>query len=551
MNMSDWSKTMDATQEANSEDLNAAPISDSLEAAQQWLETLTITTEDIDELINLLLERETPMDSRELALALIERKLTQEAEDLRGKYEDAAMYNPSRTYEVGQRVIFPAMQFATAIVQDVRAGANPDYGDFSVITVQFDEDNTTREFATDLKSDHKLSFEADENYPVPGENNFTAEDVIEAGDEDIINELEQMLVESRSLAYVGKKWFPRDLLIEVNEGYQHLADAVLDMANGGPLTTTEILEGMGGIGNSPMSLQVFSMNYALKDDDRFDEVGPAGQVLWYLSRQEPEAVRQIPAPLRYSPVDAERDLLTPEMLALEAEIADELSTNLKPSSTKRDEATFTLIYPHRRAGTLPLNIHTRQIFPTARRAPRIYVTLVDGQDGEEYVGWVVHRENYVYGLEPFYSKHKVPIGGFVSVRRGDADGKIVVDIPAHRPRSEYIRLIVPKGDSFTFEDHKRNIGSDFDDLMIIGIENLQEVDTLIQQTQQQRKSITSLMKMLLPALGKLTPQGTVHVRTLYSALNVLRRCPPGPIMATLNANPDFENVGGHYWRLAE
>lgn len=530
---------MEATQEENL-----------TSSVQQWASRLTITADDVDELINLLLERETPMDSHELALALIERKLATETETVRDRYADAAMYNPSQSYEVGQRVIFPAMQFATATVDEVRTGQNPDYGDFKVIRVLFDDEQTAREFAAELKSEHKLNFESDESYPLPGENAFTADEVLRVSGEDIINELEQMLVESRSLAYVGKKWFPRDLLIELDEGFQHLADAVLDMAEGGPLTTEAILEGMGGIGNAPLSLQVFSMNYALKDDERFDEVGPAGQVMWYLTRQEPEAVRQIPMPLRYTPIEVERDDLTPEMLALEAEIADELSTHLKATS-KIDQATFTLIYPHRRAGTLPLNIHTRQIFPTARRAPRIYVTLVDGQDGEEYIGWVVHREHYVYGLEPFYNKHQVPIGGYVSVRKGEEPGKIVVDIPAHRPRSEYIRLVVPKGDGLAFEDHKRNIGSDFDDLMIIGIENLAEVDAIIQQAQQQRKSIIPLMKMLLPALGKLTPQGTVHVRTLYSALNVLRRCPPGPIMAALNENPDFENVGGHYWRLAE
>ncbi len=516
----------------------------------QWASKLTITPDDVDELINLLLERESPMDSHELALALLERKLSAETEALRDRYADAAMYNPARSYEIGQRVIFPTMQFATATVEDIRTGDNHEYGDFKVMRVLFDDEQVAREFAADLKTDHKLKFEEDEAYPLPGENEFTAEEVLEANGEDIINDLEQMLVESRSLAYVGKKWFPRDLLIDVDEGSQHLADAVLDMANGGPLTTEAILEGMGGIGNAPHSLQVFSMNYALKDDDRFDEVGPAGQVMWYLSRKEPEAVRQIPAPLRYTPIEAERDLLTPEMLALEAEIADELSTHLKPTNTRLEEATFTLIYPHRRAGTLPLNIHTRQVFPTSRRAPRIYVTLVDGQDGEEYIGWVVHRDHYVYGLESFYNKHKVPIGGFVNVRKGEEPGKIVVDIPAYRPRSEYIRLVVPKVDKLTFEDHKRNIGSEYDDLMIIGLEELEAVDAVIQQMQQ-RKSIVALMKMLLPALGRLTPQATVHVRTLYSALNVVRRCPPGPIMAALNANPDFENLGGHYWHLTE
>lgn len=516
----------------------------------QWATSLTITPEDIDYLINYLLEREVPMSSRELALALIEQKLAREATALEDKYQDIKVYNPSHHYEVGEKVIFPAMEYAAAVVEEVRPGDNALYGDFKVIRVTFEGDSTRREFAAALASPHKLSAESDAALPLPGKNEFSAEDVLEASEEDIISELEQQLVESRSLAYVGKKWFPADLLLDINEGHLHLADAVLDMAGSIPQTTDDILDAIGGLGDAPRPLQVFSMNYALKDDERFDEVGPAGQVLWYLTRQEPEEVRQTPQPLRYNPIEYDRGMLSADMLALETEIADELSSQPKLSNSNRlTEATFILNYPHRRAGTLPLNNQTRQIFPTARRAPRIYVTLVDGQDQAEYVGWVVHRENYVFGLEEFYKKHHVPIGGYVVVRPGTEPGKIVVDIPAHRPRSEYIRLIVPKADQITFEDHKRYIGSDFDDLMIIGVDDLQGLDTLIQQTNQQRKTLVSIIKMLLPALGKLTPQGTVHVRTLYSAVNVLRRCPPGPIMATLNANPDFENVGGHYWRL--
>ncbi|MBC8172110.1 MAG: hypothetical protein H7X77_10575 [Anaerolineae bacterium] len=516
----------------------------------QWATSLTITPEDIDYLINYLLERELPMSSRELALALIEHKLAREATALEDRYQDIKVYNPSQHYEVGQKVIFPALEYAAAVVEEVRPGDNPLYGDFKVIAVSFEGDASRREFATALASSHKLSADNDTMLPLPGKNEFNAEEVLDANDEDIISELEQQLVESRNLAYVGKKWFPADLLLDVNEGHLHLADAVLDMAGSIPQTTDDILDALGGLGDAPRPLQVFSMNYALKDDERFDEVGPAGQVLWYLTRQEPEAVRQTPLPLRYTPIEYDRGMLSAEMVALETEIADELSTQLKPTTTRLTEANFVLTYPHRRAGTIPLNTQTRQIFPTARRAPRIYVTLVDGQDQEEYVGWIVHRENYVFGLEAFYQKHHVPIGGFVVVRPGSDPGKIVVDIPAHRPRSEYIRLIVPKNDQINFEDHKRYIGSDFDDLMIIGVDDLQGLDTLIHQANQQRKTLVSILKMLLPALGKLTPQGTVHVRTLYSAVNVLRRCPPGPIMATLNANPDFENVGGHYWRLS-
>ena len=36
----------------------------------------------------------------------------------------------------------------------------------------------------------------------------------------------------------------------------------------------------------------FSLDLALQEDPRFDEVGPAGEVLWYLHRLEPEEVRQ-------------------------------------------------------------------------------------------------------------------------------------------------------------------------------------------------------------------------------------------------------------------
>jgi hypothetical protein len=64
-------------------------------------------------------------------------------------------------------------------------------------------------------------------------------------------------------------------------------------------------------------------------------------------------------------------------------------------------------------------------------------------------------------------------------------------------------------------------------------------------------SLAAILRQVLPALGRLTPQGTAHAKTIYSLVNVIRRCPPGQILATLEANPDFANVGGHYWQLAE
>jgi hypothetical protein len=522
--------------------------------SHHWARNFVIEQRDIEHLTGLLLEKETPLDSEELARALIEERVNQEAADLRERYKDARLYNPSHSYESGEKVIFPEFDYETAVIRDIRPGNNPDYGEFNVIAVEFDDDdlNTVgkyREFAANLATPHELSQNDDEDDSLSGFGELSVDEVLEAAHDEILEELEDKLRASDELIYMAKKWFPRDLLLEVNVGHLNLAEAVLDIAGGGPLTTLDILDQIGGLGNSPMSLQEFSMNYALNQDSRFDEVGPAGEVLWFLSRLEPQEVQSTPTMLRYTPIDYDRSLLTPEMLALEAEIGDELTPG-KPSHNPAEEVTVTIPYPHRRLGTLPLNPHTTAVFPTARQTPRVYCTLVDGQDGEEYPAWVARNEGYVFGLAKFYRKHKLPIGVYITVRKGDEPGKVVIDFRAYKPRTEWIRLIVPKNDQISFENQKRAIGAEYDELMILGADDLAGVDALFQQAQQQKKSLTSILKTLIPPLGSLTPQGTVHAKTLYSAVNVLRRCPPGPIFATLIANPDFQNVGGHYWKLS-
>jgi len=37
-------------------------------------------------------------------------------------------------------------------------------------------------------------------------------------------------------------------------------------------------------------------------------------------------------------------------------------------------------------------------------------------------------------------------------------------------------------------------------------------------------------------LAKLNPQGQIHAQELYAAINLVRRCPPGPILDILNSN---------------
>ena len=52
---------------------------------------------------------------------------------------------------------------------------------------------------------------------------------------------------------------------------------------------------------------------------------------------------------------------------------------------------------------------------------------------------------------------------------------------------------------------------------------------------------------LLPELAKLSPQGNVHARTLYAAINLIKRTPPGPLFAALITQSKFRAMGDGYW----
>ena len=150
---------------------------------------------------------------------------------------------------------------------------------------------------------------------------------------------------------IAGRWFPRALLVDVNVGHLNLAEAVLDMSGGEPLATSALLKDVAMPDGVNPKLAEFSLNYALQDDKRFDEVGPAGQVLWCLYRLEPDGVRDVPSHLRYLEIEHDHSLLDPQMLTLENQLDDELSKMDVSGNTDVKEVTVSLIYPHLRAGT--------------------------------------------------------------------------------------------------------------------------------------------------------------------------------------------------------
>jgi hypothetical protein len=126
-----------------------------VQPTNQWAENFIVDDDDVDFIVNLLLEKETPLTITEISHILVAQRLESEAQALQDQYKDTKIYSPAEAYQVGEKVAFPAMSFSTATVTAVREGQNADYGDFSVMTVDFG-DGSGREFASEFKQPHKL-----------------------------------------------------------------------------------------------------------------------------------------------------------------------------------------------------------------------------------------------------------------------------------------------------------------------------------------------------------------------------------------------------------
>ncbi len=521
------------------------------QSAAYWGAAFTIEEADLDYLSNLLLEEETPLTTDEMVQAIIRRRCEREAEAAKRREQGgAAVYLPQETYTTGQSLVFPALQFAAGTVVGVRSGRNPDQGEFDVIAVDFGNGGSTREFAARLPT-HKLN----EPVHVTGDDDLKSPEALfaEHGRE-IGAKLEARLTSHADIVPIAGRWFPRTLLANIHIGHLNLAEAVLDMAGGGPLPTEALLKEVGLPDNINARLQAFSLNYALQEDERFDEVGPAGQVLWYLHRLEPPEVMFPPRRLENAAPDYDRAKLTPTLLALEKEIEDELSpitANAPPvaeDAPPADEVEVNLTFPHRRVGTLPLSPRLAQLFPTAYESPRILFILVDGDSGEKFPGWVVRAGRYVFGLDEWYKKHEFPVGGHLVVRRGDSPGEVVVKAGSRRPVREWVRTAAPGADGrLTFSMQKRPIGVTYDDLMIVAVDNPGAVDEVWLKSQS--LPFERLVADVFRELAKLNPQSAVHAKTLYAAVNVARRSPPGPIFSELVSRPYYVHVGDGYWRF--
>ena len=509
-----------------------------------WGDEFTITPDDLQYLSTVLVEDELPRSAEELGRALILYRCRQEEALIERAMSRGTPYQPKRSYEIGEQVVFPALGYLAAKVIGVRAGHNPEYGQFQVIRVRF-EDSKEREFASELVTDHPLNAEAQPGNA--GTEQRAPEELAKLHGVQVGAAMEKHLESEPSFVRLAGKWFRRDLLVEVHVGHLNLAEAVLDMTGGGPLPTEALLGDLELPEEITPQLRVFSLNYALQEDERFDEVGPTGEVIWFLRRMEPEEVQSVPSHLKYVPLEYNPALLTSEMLALERELDDEWS-NLDSPAGVSEPVTIVLSHPHWKSGTLPLSSRLAHVFPTGR-TQRIRFTLVDAETGAEMAAWVVREGHYIYGLEEWYRANDIPTGAYLELARGEKTGSVVIRKRSRRPRREWVRVALPVEGQLTFEMRKQLIACEYDELMIVAEEDTAGMDLVWTRTHEQELALNRLIADVFPELAKLSPQGTVHAATLYSAINVAMRTPPGPLLAELVVSDTYAPVGDNYWVL--
>jgi hypothetical protein len=521
------------------------------QTATFWRDEFKVTPDDLEFLYQLLLDLQAPKTLAELATALTQEYVRRENTKIENELSKGVIYLPKQRYQVGQQIVFPALDFAVGEVLDVRPGQNPEHGDFEVVKVKLASGQ--REFAAGLQK-HRLNQESN-TLLASDKGELTATEIYSLYQAEIDESLLYALEEGprhQDFAEVDNYWMLADMLAELHVGHLNIAEALIEM-QGKPVRTEQILSEIDLSDNISPAMRMISLNHALNNDARFDRITSGGERLWFLRRLEPPELINPPALLKYTPTQYNRALLSVEMLQIEWELDDEWGESSLSTEIPRvvPSTVLTLTYPHRRYGTLPINGRTVNFFPAGQKGKSI-VTLVDGRWGTRFNGWVVHEGRYVSGLSKWMEDHQLPVGAYITLERPNTPNEVIVDFRTRRPKREWARMA--QADlamrRLRFEMNKVQVACEYDEYMIVAEENSAEIYQLREQVLRDNVSLTQIVEYIVPELTKLNPQGTVHAKSVYSAINMIRRTPPGPIFYALISNRRFRDVGSGFFALA-
>ncbi|MFO7918539.1 MAG: hypothetical protein R6V13_10715 [Anaerolineae bacterium] len=507
-----------------------------------WRDEYQVSGEDLDLVTGVILDEGTPQPLNVLTSTIILHHFRQEQREVSQQAEQGTVYRPVDEHGMGDELVFSLLDFAVGEVVGVREGNNPRHEPFSVIRVDFGEKE--REFASDFDHAHPL------NRPVEELVSRTDEEIDEADlirlfEHYVARELEPVLEEDEDFLRFGDSWFLSALLPEAHIGHLNLAEAIIYEA-GEPVKAEEMVEDLE-LQSGSLDAQLFALNRALGEDERFDDVSMDDTPTWYLRALEPEAIYERPRvhEVGYRAEGEEHLGLT--MLDVVEEIGDELDDVETMILEEVSDVHFEIVFPHLQAGTMPATRQFMRHLPsdTGHHFP---VTFIDQSAEEPMTVWVVPEEGYVCGLEDWYAQVGMCVGGRVTVKALEDPLTFEIAVEPERDGgSDWVRSVSVEDDRLVLQMQRANIAVDCDPNMIVDIPNPQEIVRLMESTAESDPPLGSLVRTAIRELVKLSSRGVVHAKAIYSVVNLLRRTGAVPIFAELTRNACFDPVGEGFW----
>jgi hypothetical protein len=514
-----------------------------------WRDHYEVDEADHEFLYDLLGNAAEPMSLEALAVAVIDRRCQIEESRIRNELSRGQLYDPREEYKIGDALVFPAFEYRFGEVIDLRPGENPEHGEFDVLTVRFEDNGRERMFAARLNTPHILNRDGGD-IVLSDEPLLSAQEICDEVSDALTPVFEGHLQENPDyFINAGPKWLTTDQMAPVNVGHLNIAEAAIEM-KGESVPTSELLDMVEIDPSLSESVRIFSLETAMHGDGRFVQVGPVGESAWSLRTMLPDAALKIPLSLKYKPVDYDRSDLSVELLQAEWKIADEWSEGGVADDAPSQVPSVVVhpIYPHLASGVLPLISAARSLFPQGDGICTA-VTLIDGRWGQRFPGWVMHEGRYLAGLDKWFKEHKLPVGAAVTLQRTNDPNEIVVDFKPHRMKREWVRTARVEGERLVFQMERKQIACEYDDNLALFVADPGEIMELAAYVTDQDVLVETLVEQIMPELTKLSPQGTTHIKTLFSAVNVIRRLTPGPIFAALPKIPGATDTGSGFWSL--
>ena len=511
-----------------------------------WRDEYEVSEADLDLITNQILEAGRPQKIEALTSSIVLRRYQREKEAASLHASSGDVYQPKGHFEPGQRLLFTALDFSSGRVQTIRSGYNPKYGTFNVIRVSFEAGTPEGEFVSDFPYVHPLNRPLEELFG-KSDDTLSEADLVKAVSKFIVLKLENALAQNGDFVTFDGMWFLRELLPDMHVGFLNLSEALIDQGHH-PLAAREILADLDLQITAPIEAQLFALNLAIGRDERFDNVSLNDDPVWFLRALEPQAAFKRPALLVPAFTAAGGEFIGSTLLEFVEQVGDELD-NLPDMAPTSGDIHLELTFPHLYAGTLPAGAQFLQTVPGSQ-TDHLPITLIDSRTGHRIDAWLRPADGYICGLNEWYKKVGMCVGAMITLAVAPEPLAWTINIsPIRGKKSEWISSATVSEGVLTLKLQKVALDIKAERNIVIDVPGREAIAGLMGEAEAAGTPLATIVFHVFDELAKQTSSRVVHAKSIYSAVNLVRRSGAVPVFAELTRRACFDPVGGGMWAL--